>query len=69
MAVRGRDERRCSDDRFTQAELPPRPRTSPRLLEKACRAALAALLLALVTGAWLAFFLLLPFEFAPPKIH
>ena len=34
----------------------PTTHASPRLLEKACRAALAALLLALVTGAWLAFF-------------
>jgi hypothetical protein len=46
---------------------------SPGLLERfpsvLARAALAALLLALVTGAWLAFFWFIPFDFTPPRVR
>lgn len=41
--------------------------TPHRLLARVPEAALAALLFALVTGAWLAFFYFVPFDFTPPR--
>ena len=42
-------------------------RKQHRLLARVPEAALAALLFALVTGAWLAFFWFVPFDFTPPR--
>jgi len=42
-------------------------RAHDRLLARLPEAALAALLVALVTGAWLAFFWFVPFDFTPPR--
>lgn len=42
-------------------------RTRPRILARLVDAALAVLLAALLSGAWLAFFLSVPFDFTPPR--
>lgn len=48
--------------------LEPAARRPHATLSRLREAALTALLLALVTGAWLAFFLFLPFDFTPPRL-
>lgn len=47
------------------AAAPPAART---LRSSVAEAVLATLLFALVTGAWLAFFLFLPLDFMPPRV-
>ena len=54
----------------SQAELAARrTRTTHPLLARLAEPALAALLLALLTGAWLAFFMFVPFDFTPPRVR
>jgi len=54
----------------SQAELAARrTRTTHPLLARLAEPALAALLFALLAGAWLAFFMFVPFDFTPPRVR
>jgi hypothetical protein len=52
----------------SQIELTTGRAQSRRLLHRLAEPALAALAFALLTGAWLAFFTFVPFDFTPPRI-
>ncbi len=50
-----------------QIELAPATPRSHRIRADLVELVLAALLIALVTGAWLAFFTFVPLDFTPPR--
>lgn len=45
------------------------PSSKQHLARKAAEVALALVVLAALTGAWIAFFTFVPFDFTPPRVR